>query len=258
MKNPFFSIITCTKNSEKFIAKNIDSVNVQTFRSYEHIFIDGESSDRTKELIKKTIKNDSLRNRLYIFPPTGISSAFNDGVKKSKGEYLIFLNSDDYFYDNKVLEDACDFLHRNEKPDWVYGMINVIEENGRNIGVFPKFALFKYRFPCLLKFINYIPHQAVFINKESFEKFGLFDINLSSIMDYDYWLRIADKTDWKHFNRIVSNYTIRKGAKSSSKKNIHENHLNLNIVLKRHLNSAEFIIASVVGLLVDKLNKVLR
>ena len=63
------------------------------------------------------------------------------------------------------------------------------------------------------------------------------------------WLRIKDNTQWSYFDCIVSNYMLRKGAMSSSKKNILVNKANLAIVQKRHLNRLEYIIAILSNLL---------
>lgn len=89
MKRPFFSIITCTYNSEKFLQENIDSVKSQTFKDYEHIFIDGYSTDDTNKIINKYILIDR-RSKIFKYPPKGISNAFNLGIKKSLGKYLFF------------------------------------------------------------------------------------------------------------------------------------------------------------------------
>jgi glycosyltransferase involved in cell wall biosynthesis len=195
--------------------------------------------------------------RLVKVKPGGISPAFNKGVVSSKGNYLMFLNSDDYFYDKEVLRRAHEILKRR-KLDWVYGVINVVEEDGRGVGKFPKFGLFKKRRINLLKYVNYIPHQSVFINKSVFGEFGLFDEDLSSQMDYEYWLRIARKTKWKFIELVVSNYTIRSGAQSSSKKNIAENHENMRFVQGRYSNKVELFFAGIVEIFVNIYNKTYR
>ena len=56
---PFFSIITCTYNSKRYISRNINSVIRQTLQDYEQVVVDGNSSDGTVELVKKNIKNNS-------------------------------------------------------------------------------------------------------------------------------------------------------------------------------------------------------
>jgi glycosyltransferase involved in cell wall biosynthesis len=255
MSRSFFSIITCTRNSGKFVKKNITSVRRQTFKDYEHIFIDGYSLDKTNDIID-TYAHNNPKVRVYKYSPNGISNAFNLGIKHSNGKYIIFLNSDDYFYDNDVLGDAAKFLKENEQPDWIFGIINVVEENGKRVGLFPKFILFKKELAPLLKLINYIPHQSSFIKKEIFENYGKFDEGLTSQMDYDLWLKIASHTRWKFYERLISNYSIRKGAMSSSKKNSKENIRNMRTVQARYTNKVEFFVARIAEFLVQIYNKI--
>jgi hypothetical protein len=77
-------------------------------------------------------------------------------------------------------------------------------------------------------------------------------------MDYEYWLKVACKTHWKFYERIISNYTIRTGAKSSSKNNIKENQFNMETVQERYLNKIELVVASVIKELIQIYNKTTR
>ena len=258
MKNrPIFSIITCTYNSEKFIAKNLESVKYQTFKNYEQIIIDGQSKDKTTGIIKKFAENDP-KIKVYSYPPKGISDAFNKGIEKSRGKYLFFLNSDDFFYDNNVLKDINDFLKENPKTDWIFGKINVVEEDGKSIGIFPKWKIFQTSWKYLLKFINFVPHQAVFIKREVFDKIGNFDTSLKTSMDYDFWLRAATKTKWCVYDRLISNYMIRKGSGSSDSDKKNQNLTYLEMVQKRHLNFFEIIPAKIANRIIAKVNKTYR
>jgi glycosyltransferase involved in cell wall biosynthesis len=258
MKKIFFSVITCTRNSGKFILRNIESVDKQTFKDYEQIFIDGESNDETKKIIKKFVKKDPRKYKLCSFPANGVSDAFNQGIKKSNGKYLIFLNSDDYFYDKKVLQDSYDYLISHKDADWIYGKINVVEEDERMVGVFPLRKIFQIASPHLIKFVNYVPHQAVFMKKEVFKKYGDFDISLKINMDTDLWLRIAPKTNWKFFDRIVSNYRLRSDSLSSSVKNKALGTATLEKVQKRYLSKKELFFAKITNRFVGAINRTYR
>ena len=248
-----FSVITCTKNSAKYLAQNIASVKAQTFADFEHIFIDGNSSDGTVGMIKKYQTEFPDKVRFFQLPPTGISAAMNAGIERSQGEFLIHLHSDDSFYNAKVLEDVADFLNKNPELDWIYGLANTIEEDGRPIMIWPNKSwlhFHNYRSAWgkwLIKMITFVPHQAVFIKKEILEKFGGFDESISSRMDPDLWMRIADKTKWSFFNHIICDYRIRPGAQSSSRANFKENMDNLAIVQKRYLNPLEFFLATIIN-----------
>jgi glycosyltransferase involved in cell wall biosynthesis len=256
------SIITCTYNSEKYIKKNIESVKNQTFKNFEHVFIDGFSSDKTLEIIKKYQKEFPKKVKLYQFKPNGIAHAMNKGIEKSSGKYIIHLHSDDSFFDNKVLTETNNFLRKKNYPDWIYGKINVVEKNDTNVGIFPKYKILQlgkvFFSSYLLKFINFIPHQAVFIKKEILEKFNGFDTSITSKMDTDLWIKIREITQWVFFDRIISNFKISPDAQSSGEKNQNENNKNLEKVQRRYMNNLEFFFSCAINKILEKINKTTR
>ena len=256
-EKPFFTIITCTKNSGKFLMKNLDSVEKQKYKNYEQIIIDGESIDDTIKIVK-LFSRQSSKIKLFSYPAKGISNAFNLGLKHSKGEYIIFINSDDYLYDKNVLKEVNAFLKKNNNFDWIYGKVNVIEEDGGRIGEFPRRKILQTSNRHLLNFVNFIPHQAVFMKKEVFDKFGNFDVTLKTNMDFDLWLRVASKTKWSFYNKLISNYTIHEGSASSSLKNRGQTLEEYLRVQKRHLNVIETVFARIVDIFIVGLNTTFR
>jgi len=180
---PFFSIITCTKNPGSFLTKNTSSVKKQTFKNIEHVFIDGFSKDSTVKKIDQYKKKVSYPVGLYQVKPKGISHAMNLGVKIAKGKYLLHLHADDHLHNPNVLSRAHQFLTQNPKLDWAYGQIQTVEKSGSPIGVFPKIKILKKSLPWLLSYTNFIPHQAVFIKKQVFKKHGAFNENITSKMN---------------------------------------------------------------------------
>ena len=182
----------------------------------------------------------------------------NQGIKKAKGRYLIHLHADDYLFDINVLQDTYDYLLSNPRLDWIYGQIQTIEKNAKPIGIYPRHKLLQIASPTLLKYTNFIPHQAVFIKKEVFKKFGLFNEKLSSKMDLDYWLKIKNKTTWQFYPKVISNFTIHSSAQSSSKKFLTENLKNLDQVLRASLSKPEYLLANQLYKIQLKINKVIR
>jgi len=254
-----FSIITCTYNSERWIRRNIESVQNQIFKDFEHIFIDAFSTDKTLQIINEYYGDKQNNFKIFKTNPQGISHAMNEGIKNASGDYLIHLHSDDSFVDEYVLVDVDNFLN-GKNLDWVYGQINVTEEDGKSLGIFPVRKIFRQQSKnkignYLLKFFNYIPHQAVFIKKDVFEKNGYFDTSLSSSMDPEMWLRIRKKTKWEFFDRVISNYCLRSTSESANIKNKEKNKKNYLIVQKRYLNFFEQLLAKFVNLLVELKNK---
>jgi len=258
MKKPLFSIITCTYNTAKFVGKNIESTKAQTLNDFEHIFIDGYSSDGTISLLQKY--REQLPGKVVIIKqkPKGISKAMNLGAKKARGEIIIHLHSDDFFYDKNVLKYISNKFSKDSDLDWVYGKSNIVEEDGQRVGVFPSRIVFQIPTSFLLKVFNYIPHQTVFIKKAVFEKYGYFDEKLRSQMDWDMWLRISKKTKWEFVDRLICGYTLRKGAQSSGIKNREANKKNNLRVAIKHLNFIEMIPYRLFRVFINKYNKTHR
>ena len=103
MKNYKISIITVTKNSEKFLSQNILSVKSQKYKNFEHIIVDGNSTDKTLDIIKtykKSIKFIKNKN------DKGLYHAMNVGIKNSSGDIIGILNSDDFYPNSFVLSNV--------------------------------------------------------------------------------------------------------------------------------------------------------
>ena len=119
------SIITINYNNLEGLRKTIDSVISQTWHDFEWIIIDGGSTDGSKELIEETAKQlaSSDFNPLSYWcsePDKGIYNAMNKGVAVAKGQYCIFMNSGDCFYDKNVVKDI---IEANISEDIVTGAI---------------------------------------------------------------------------------------------------------------------------------------
>jgi len=97
--NPFFSIITVTKNSEKTLERTIKSLKNQTFKNFEYIIIDGKSSDGTTSIINN---NRNIIDFFLIKKDKNMWEAINTGIKHSKGKYICFLDADDIWEKNKI------------------------------------------------------------------------------------------------------------------------------------------------------------
>ena len=98
---PIFSIITVCYNEISYIKKTLDSIIRQTSNNYELIVVDGGSTDGTKEVIQQYEKHIAW---WCSEPDKGIYNAMNKGVSHATGEYVIFMNAGDWFYDDRVLE----------------------------------------------------------------------------------------------------------------------------------------------------------
>ena len=94
------SIITICYNSQKSIFNTLDSIKSQSYKNFEHIVIDGGSTDNTLEIINRV----NITNKIFSEKDKGIYDAFNKGIFNSTGEIIGFLNADDIFYDSDSLK----------------------------------------------------------------------------------------------------------------------------------------------------------
>lgn len=124
MKNPKFSIIVPVYNTEKYLKRCLDSIKNQSFKDYEVIIVNDGSTDNSSDIISKysykVINQENL----------GLSMARNNGVKESSGEYLIFLDSDDYI-EKDLLKEVNESLSNN--PDLVRYQIKEVFDDEENI-----------------------------------------------------------------------------------------------------------------------------
>jgi glycosyltransferase involved in cell wall biosynthesis len=134
---PLVTIITVTFNSGSGLRQALDSVVNQSYEKIEFIVIDGGSTDGTIDLIKEY--SDKIAYWVSE-PDQGIYNAMNKGIDKANGDLVYFLNSDDYFYDNKVVEDIVKIYSQANKPDVIYGDVmnynkkqGIIGRSGREI-----------------------------------------------------------------------------------------------------------------------------
>ena len=106
----FLSIITINRNNAEGLKKTLESVASQTCRDFEHIIIDGASTDGSVDVIKDYVASPSGKNVSYWIsePDSGIYNAMNKGIKKASGDYISLLNSGDWYE-----PDACAIISEN-------------------------------------------------------------------------------------------------------------------------------------------------
>jgi glycosyltransferase involved in cell wall biosynthesis len=216
MSQPFFSIITCTYNSEQYLPECIDSVRSQQFSDYEHIIVDAYSTDSTPRLIEVYTKSDD-RARLVQAEPKGIANAMNRGITEAKGKVVQHLHSDDYFHSDQTLGIVHEAFVKNPRKSLVIGLCSRIVDGTMQSGLLQD-STFKRRKLLLRYLIHvhcYIAHPATFIKKEVFERHGMFDESFRIAMDYEYWLRILGKEPYLMMNRELTTFRRHAAAASS-------------------------------------------
>lgn len=178
------SVITVCFNSEKTIAYTIRSFLEQTHSDKEMVVVDGCSSDRTLDIVR-SFNSDAIR--IFSERDAGIYDAMNKGLRLYRGDAIGFLNSDDRFHDDKVLENIAAAL---EEADAVYGDVLFVSDHiaKRTVrtwkaGPFKRGCFRQGWLP---------PHPTFYIRRSLAEAVGPFDLRYGLSADYDYMLRAME------------------------------------------------------------------
>jgi len=178
-KESKITIITVTKNSEKYLEENILSVFNQTYKNYEHIIIDGDSKDKTKNIIEKH------KDKISYFisePDQGLYFAMNKGIQKATGDIIGILNSDDIYFPN-ALEIVNKYFVKNEKLDFLFGSVY---KHKLMHGYYPNKIKWTFGF--------YTTHSVgFFIKTQSQKKIGFYDTQYKWSADYDLFYKMIVK-----------------------------------------------------------------
>ena len=111
MSGKFFSIITPVFNGVTFIEETIKSIIGQTFKDFEYIIVDGNSTDGTQNIIDK---HSSKIDKFISEKDNGMYDAIDKGIKLSNGKYILWVNSDDILADKNSLQNLSNYLNKVE------------------------------------------------------------------------------------------------------------------------------------------------
>jgi glycosyltransferase involved in cell wall biosynthesis len=180
--NPRFSVITCTWNSQPWLAESIRSVLMQAGPEPEYIFVDGGSTDGTLDMIKAIPREIKLAQHVR----GGISNAMNCGLKLATGDIVAYLHSDDFYLHADVLNTVSQVFSASGCR-WLFGR-SMRAIDGQLLPENYQAPLYSRQ--QLLRG-NFIPHPATFVARELLCEAGGFDIALRYAMDYDLWLKLS-------------------------------------------------------------------
>ena len=204
-----FSVITCTKNEQEHLQECLDSVSRQTFKNFEHIFVDGYSTDRTPDMIERyRNKHSKLPTQLITAKPKGIANAMNIGIRHAKGDIICFLHADDYFYSKNSLSVASSYFTKGRKINWLVG--NNIMRIGR------KKLIWRWSeaIQPFYSFGSLYYHPNLFLRADAFKRYGLFDESYRITMDYEHCLRMLKHEQPTFVDENFSVFRIHKGSTS--------------------------------------------
>ena len=207
---PLLSVLVAAYNSGATLQQCLDSVISQTYGNVELIVIDGGSSDGSVEVLRA-----NSRHIAYCVsePDRGIYHAWNKALAPAKGEWICFLGSDDYLWDEQVLARVASKL--TQVPDDInvaYSQVNLVGVGGELLyPIGEPWMQLKERFKQLMC----IPHPSVLHRRRLFREHGVFDESFRIAGDYELLLRELESRDAFFMPDIVFS-AMRQGGISSA------------------------------------------
>ena len=184
---PDISIITPTFNAEETIGDCLDSIKGQKETFIEHIVVDGASEDRTVDIVR----GSGQVSHFISEPDNGIYHAINKGLCLANGEIIGILNADDFYAHKEVLANVLGIFD-DSSIDACYGDLQYVDDENTD-KVVRHWNSGKYEGPKQFYWGWMPPHPTFFVRKSTYEKFGLFNLELGSAADYELMLRFMVK-----------------------------------------------------------------
>lgn len=209
--SPLVSIVIPTYNRADLISKAIQSVIDQSYKNWELIVVDNYSDDNTKEVIE-AFNDDRI---LMLFTPrTGsVAASRNLGVSYSKGEWIAFLDSDDWWFPNKL---ECVHNVIQKQPDLIYHDLQIVTLDGTSLGRKSTRSR-KLKDPLYLDLLlngNDIALSSVVVRRQIFLEVNGMNESPAffAVEDYDTWLRIAQITHkFVYVAKVLGAYRLHDG-----------------------------------------------
>ena len=226
--NPLLSVITVVYNNASFIQEAINSVILTKLPNTEYIIIDGGSTDGTVPLVEAY---GTQITKFVSEPDAGIYDAMNKGINFATGDYISFINADDY-YEHKSLEKITEKLDL-ERPDVLYADLDYIDNNRQVRRCWRPGSFDKKK----LQDLWISPHPTTFIRRDLIQKFSGFDIKYKLAADYDLLLKVLSSAEKViYFDTVVVKMRLG-GATNVTWQNIFKQNMEIFRSYRSHFNS---------------------
>ena len=182
-ETPLVSIITPSFNQAAFLEKTMRSVLEQDYPAIEYMVVDGGSTDESVEIIKRYSANLAW---WVSEKDSGQAEAINKGLSRAKGEFVAWLNSDDYLMPGAVAS-AVKALMANPDSSFVYGNVRVVAPDQT---ILNQLTYKDWKLKDLMAF-HIIGQPAVFMQRSDLEKTGFLDPSYHLLLDHHLWIRLA-------------------------------------------------------------------
>lgn len=194
---PLVSIVVPSYQQAAFLRAALDSILAQDYRPLEILVMDGGSRDGTREILERYGERIWFRSA----PDGGQCQAINEGFRRSRGEIVAWLNSDDFYYPGAV-SAAVAALQDAPQAALVYGEGNLVDRDGSVLWRFPETVPFDlWR---LANHSDYILQPTVFFRREALFSGDLLDEGLNWGLDWELWIRLARRYPFAYTSRVLA------------------------------------------------------
>jgi glycosyltransferase involved in cell wall biosynthesis len=228
--NPLVSVVITCYNSDEYIGKNLDNLANQTYKNIEVIIVDDGSTDNSAKIIKsyENIFKKKGKTLKYVYQKNnGVGSAMNRGLKEIRGEYFVWIDSDD-FYELDAIEQMLKFMV-DGGYDYIRGCSRHIDEkNQKEIGIMKsKYPNAKNIFDIFFFHKDDYQYGGVYMVKTNFFDKVILNRNIYESKAGQNWQLLLpifyDRTGkYGYLDKIVLNYRVTPNSMSRSAKKINE------------------------------------
>lgn len=218
---PKVSVIIPAYNQAHYLSHAIQSVLAQTFTHWEAIIVDDGSTDNTQAVAASYASS----NIHYIYQANqGLSAARNTGIGAARGDYLAFLDSDDEL-EPEFLQSCLASLVEDSSFAAVYTQTRFIDQSGKLLPSENTRSLSGAAFRQQLRQGGFFPPVSVVVRSDVVREAGLFDTQLTSLEDWDLWLRISNHYPMRGLPISLVRYRVYPGSMSTNAARMHANRL---------------------------------
>lgn len=211
-QKPKISVLLPVHNGEDYISFAIESVLNQSFKDFELVIVNDESTDNTKSIIEKYSEKDNKIVLINLKKQQSLADVLNIGISNCKGEYIARLDHDDEMYPGR-LESQFEFMKKNPKVVVCGGQVDLIDESGKVTGE-RRYPLDNKDLKRNIFLVSPFAHPAVLMKKESLKKVGGYNLGLKKVEDIMLWFKLAKEGEFANVEEKVLKYRIRKGSES--------------------------------------------
>ena len=220
--SPKVSVVMASYNHAEFVRESIESVLHQSFTDFELVITDDGSSDGTVDVVRSVA--DPRIDFVALAENQGACDALNSSIRRSQGQYVAVLNSDDFFLPGK-LGHQVDYLDTHLNIGAVFGQPKVVDETGRELAdtSHPFATVFSKRNRSRAEWLRYffeigngLCHPTLMIRRSCYDKAGLYDPILRNLPDLDMWFRVCQCFDIHVMSEQLTAFRVLKNERNTS------------------------------------------